>query len=285
MLAVLDWELSTLGHPLADFGYHCMAGTSRRGTFRGIGGLDLAALGIPSEARIRAPLLRAHRPRRPRRADGRLGLLPGLQPVPHRRDPAGHRQARRSTAPRRARRRATAGAGARAAGRAGLALRAAEPENRSHISPRRDDMDFEYSPRTKELQAAAACAFMDEHIYPTENALRRRARGQHAGRQALDAAARSIEELKPKARAAGLWNLFLPPTRRSARHEGAGLRTSSTRRCARSWAACPGRREVFNCSAPDTGNMETIERYGSRGAEEAVARAAAATARSARPSR
>ena len=49
VLAVLDWELSTLGHPLADFSYHCMAWHIPPGTFRGIGGLDLAALGIPSE--------------------------------------------------------------------------------------------------------------------------------------------------------------------------------------------------------------------------------------------
>ncbi len=50
VLAVLDWELSTLGHPLADFSYHCMAWHIPPGSFRGIGGLDLAALGIPSEA-------------------------------------------------------------------------------------------------------------------------------------------------------------------------------------------------------------------------------------------
>jgi len=49
-LAVLDWELSTLGHPLADFSYHCMAWHIPPGTFRGIGGVDLAALGIPDEA-------------------------------------------------------------------------------------------------------------------------------------------------------------------------------------------------------------------------------------------
>ena len=49
VLAVLDWELSTLGHPLADFSYHCMAWHIPHGSFRGIGGLDHAALGIPSE--------------------------------------------------------------------------------------------------------------------------------------------------------------------------------------------------------------------------------------------
>jgi aminoglycoside phosphotransferase (APT) family kinase protein len=50
VLAVLDWELSTLGHPLADFSYHCMAWHIPPGAFRGIGGLDVAALGIPTEA-------------------------------------------------------------------------------------------------------------------------------------------------------------------------------------------------------------------------------------------
>jgi aminoglycoside phosphotransferase (APT) family kinase protein len=50
VLAVLDWELSTLGHPLADFSYHCMAWHIPPGSFRGIGGLDLPSVGIPSEA-------------------------------------------------------------------------------------------------------------------------------------------------------------------------------------------------------------------------------------------
>jgi aminoglycoside phosphotransferase (APT) family kinase protein len=50
VIAVLDWELSTLGHPLADFSYHCMGWHITPGAFRGIGGLDLAALGIPLEA-------------------------------------------------------------------------------------------------------------------------------------------------------------------------------------------------------------------------------------------
>ncbi|MCX7142401.1 MAG: phosphotransferase family protein, partial [Proteobacteria bacterium] len=50
ILAVLDWELSTLGHPLADFSYHCMSWHTPPGHFRGIGGLDFAALGIPLES-------------------------------------------------------------------------------------------------------------------------------------------------------------------------------------------------------------------------------------------
>ena len=67
-----------------------------------------------------------------------------------------------------------------------------------------------------------------------------------------------IEELKPLARKAGLWNMFLPHIRRVPER----FPTSNTRRCAKSWAACSWSAEVFNCSAPDTGNMETLERYG-----------------------
>ncbi|HVN43204.1 MAG TPA: phosphotransferase, partial [Steroidobacteraceae bacterium] len=48
-LAVLDWELATLGHPLADFAYHCMVWRIPPGVFRGLGGIDYAALGIPPE--------------------------------------------------------------------------------------------------------------------------------------------------------------------------------------------------------------------------------------------
>ncbi len=50
VMAVLDWELSTIGHPLADFSYHCMAWHIPPGTFRGIGGVELASLGIPNES-------------------------------------------------------------------------------------------------------------------------------------------------------------------------------------------------------------------------------------------
>ncbi|MEO7242184.1 MAG: phosphotransferase [Variovorax sp.] len=57
VIAVLDWELSTLGHPLADFAYHCMSWHIPPGTFRGLGGLDLASLGIPTEKQYIASYL------------------------------------------------------------------------------------------------------------------------------------------------------------------------------------------------------------------------------------
>ncbi|MFA7503553.1 MAG: acyl-CoA dehydrogenase family protein [Burkholderiaceae bacterium] len=118
-------------------------------------------------------------------------------------------------------------------------------------------MDFEYSPRVKKMQAQLL-AFMDEHIYPNEG---RYYEEVSANRRAGDAfvPTKLIEELKPKARAAGLWNLFLPKSDRVpeglSNLEYAPLCEIMGRV---SWAA-----EVFNCAAPDTGNMETLERYAS----------------------
>ena len=113
-------------------------------------------------------------------------------------------------------------------------------------------MDFEYSPKVKDLQKRLI-AFMDEHIYPNEAKYYAHVRGDKRWEPVP-----IIEELKPKARAAGLWNLFLPHSKRApeglSNLEYAPLCEIMGRV---SWAP-----EVFNCSAPDTGNMETIERYG-----------------------
>ncbi len=117
-------------------------------------------------------------------------------------------------------------------------------------------MDFGYSPRTQELQARLN-AFMAEHVYPVE------ARWW-AEIEANTAAGKRwtplpvIEELKPKARAAGLWNLFLPES-----ELGAGLLNQEYAPLAEIMGAIPWASEVFNCSAPDTGNMEVLVRYGS----------------------
>ena len=126
-------------------------------------------------------------------------------------------------------------------------------------------MEFEYSSRTKELQAQLL-RFMDEHIYPAEQRY-------HAEMEANTKAGKrwtplkTIEDLKPKARAQGLWNLFLPPTAggKSSQHSGRsfGLSNLEYAPLAEIMGRVPWSPEVFNCSAPDTGNMETIERYGS----------------------
>jgi acyl-CoA dehydrogenase len=117
-------------------------------------------------------------------------------------------------------------------------------------------MDFSFSPRTQQLQQRVS-AFMAEHVYPDE------ARW-HEEIQAATAAGKRwtpvpvIEELKPKARAAGLWNLFLPES-----EYGAGLTNQEYAPLAEIMGAVPWASEVFNCSAPDTGNMEVLVRYGS----------------------
>lgn len=116
-------------------------------------------------------------------------------------------------------------------------------------------MDFSYSPRTEELRAKVT-RFMEEHIYPNEQRYWDELEANtKAGKRWSPLAL--IEELKPKARAQGLWNLFLPESDR-----GAGLTNQEYAPLAEIMGRTPWSSEVFNCSAPDTGNMETIVRYG-----------------------
>jgi acyl-CoA dehydrogenase len=113
-------------------------------------------------------------------------------------------------------------------------------------------MDFEYSARTQDLLARLT-AFMDEHVYPNEQ------------RFAAEVAegdrwqpTKVVEELKARAKGAGLWNLFLPQS-----EKGAGLTNLEYAPLCEVMGRVPWAPEVFNCNAPDTGNMETLERYGS----------------------
>jgi acyl-CoA dehydrogenase len=123
-------------------------------------------------------------------------------------------------------------------------------------------MDFDYSPKTKELQAQLQ-AFMDEHIYPAEGAYHAEiAANSVAGKRWTPL--QTIEKLKVKARSAGLWNLFLPVDSAAASgYDGAGLTNQEYAPLAEIMGRVMWASEVFNCSAPDTGNMETIARYGS----------------------
>jgi acyl-CoA dehydrogenase len=112
-------------------------------------------------------------------------------------------------------------------------------------------MAFEFSPRALELRAQLL-TFMDEHIYPNE---------QRYWKEAEELGPCNVlpvvEELKPKARAAGLWNLFMP-------HEeyGAGLNNLDYAPLCEVMGRTHLAPEVFNCAAPDTGNMEVLARYG-----------------------
>jgi acyl-CoA dehydrogenase len=123
-------------------------------------------------------------------------------------------------------------------------------------------MDFDYSDKTKELQARLQ-KFMDDHVYPNEATYKKQlVANTEAGKRWTPLTI--IEELKPKARSAGLWNLFLPvDTAEASGYKGAGLTNQEYAPLAEIMGRVPWSSEVFNCSAPDTGNMETIARYGS----------------------
>jgi acyl-CoA dehydrogenase len=113
-------------------------------------------------------------------------------------------------------------------------------------------MPFDYSPRVQDLRERLA-AFMNEHVYPNETTYRRQIREGDRWEPVP-----IVEELKPKAQAAGLWNLFLPES-----EYGAGLsNVEYAPLCEIMGRASPFAPEVFNCSAPDTGNMEVLVRYG-----------------------
>ena len=112
-------------------------------------------------------------------------------------------------------------------------------------------MNFDYSEKVQALRTKLA-AFLDEYIYPNEKTYFEQIReGDRWQPTAI------VEELKPKARAAGLWNLFLPES-----EYGAGLANLEYAPLCELMGRSVMAPEVFNCSAPDTGNMETIVRYG-----------------------
>ena len=112
-------------------------------------------------------------------------------------------------------------------------------------------MQFDYTPKVEELRQRLL-AFMDQHIYPNEE--RFRAEIDEGDRWQPVAV---IEELKPVAREAGLWNLFLPES-----EYGAGLTNLEYAPLCEIMGRSMMAPEVFNCSAPDTGNMEVLVRYG-----------------------
>ncbi|HEX9480710.1 MAG TPA: acyl-CoA dehydrogenase family protein [Solirubrobacteraceae bacterium] len=113
-------------------------------------------------------------------------------------------------------------------------------------------MDFEPSSRCSEFKERLS-TFMDEHVYPAEAAYEQQLResGDPHHQPAV------MEELKAKARAAGLWNMFLPDD-----EHGAGLSNSDYAPLAEMLGRSPIASEVFNCSAPDTGNMEVLHQFG-----------------------
>jgi acyl-CoA dehydrogenase len=123
-------------------------------------------------------------------------------------------------------------------------------------------MDFDFSPRQKEM-AARVQAFMDEHVYPAVPTYHQQeAEGERWKVIPV------VEDLKAKARAAGLWNMFMPPHSGQAHvedsfvFEGMQLTNLEYAPVCEIMGRVTFAPEVFNCSAPDTGNMEVFNRYG-----------------------
>ena len=114
-------------------------------------------------------------------------------------------------------------------------------------------MHFNFTPKVMDPQARLS-DFMAEHVYPNEQRW-------HDEINAGDRwqPTKIVEELKPKARAAGLWNLFLPD-----REHGAGLTNLEYAPLCEIMGRSPMAPEIFNCAAPDTGNMEVLAQYGTK---------------------
>ncbi len=117
-------------------------------------------------------------------------------------------------------------------------------------------MDFDHSAKVRDLQHRLQ-TFMQEHIYPNESLYYSQIKEDRWRPVPI------IEQLKPKARAAGLWNLFLPES-----DHGAGLTNLEYAPLCEIMGRSPMAPEVFNCSAPDTGNMEVLSRYGTKEQQE-----------------
>ncbi|MFQ3236222.1 MAG: acyl-CoA dehydrogenase [Paraglaciecola sp.] len=125
-------------------------------------------------------------------------------------------------------------------------------------------MNFDYSDKTKALIARLE-AFMQEHIYPVEQQYINQVHENAMSGQARWQTPEMIQALKQKAKAAGLWNLFLPA---EYLPYGAGLNNLEYAPLCEMMGRVMWSSEVFNCSAPDTGNMEVLAKYGSQAQKE-----------------
>ncbi len=142
-------------------------------------------------------------------------------------------------------------------------------------------MDFAHSPRTTELLARLS-AFQEREIAPREEP---HLRELLANPDRWTSTPRAIEELKVLAREQGLWNLFLPPDATlDGEPIGAGLSNVEYAPLAEQLGRSLIASEACNCNAPDSGNMEVLLQFGSRGAARTLAGTAAGRQRSARPS-
>uniref|UniRef100_A0A6B2KYB4 Acyl-CoA dehydrogenase family member 11 n=1 Tax=Arcella intermedia TaxID=1963864 RepID=A0A6B2KYB4_9EUKA len=240
IIAVLDWELSTLGHPYSDLSYLCLPyHTPAIATIPGFGNINLEKLGIPVESKIIELYCKLRS--LPKISNWNYfiafslfrgaGIFQGIA-----------KRAELGNA-------SSANAKAIGAATALYAARGWEKAIQSDPFIQTQEL-FPFSPKFAPLRKKLL-EFMDEHVYPNEETYAK----QHNALPTRWAIPPIMEELKIKAKEAGLWNLWLPGVSGLTNLDYAPL----CEIMGRSFIAP----EIFNCSAPDTGNMEVLHRYGS----------------------
>ncbi|XP_076821808.1 acyl-CoA dehydrogenase family member 10-like isoform X1 [Clavelina lepadiformis] len=278
VLAVLDWELSTLGDPISDLAYCCLPYSLPQHfpILAGLKGVNIHELGIPSQDELVSKYCREMGIESIDNFDFYMAfsffrvaaILQGVYKRSTQGQASSHKA---SQAGKLAESMADIGwtfaskegfrlfnkvnpnplqdvPGVPSGSKRSYSTRAYQGLLPIHIKSLRDEVQ-ELHPKL--------LAFMDDHIYPSEEKFRDHYQSQHRWTPHPD-----LEDIKNKAKDAGLWNLFLPPGDHSEEHYGAGLtNTEYTYLCeimGRSLYAP----EVFNCSAPDTGNMEVLAQFG-----------------------
>jgi acyl-CoA dehydrogenase family member 10 len=265
VIAVLDWELSTLGHPTADLAYNCMAYHLPAGqkSVPGLGGLNLARTGIPTEGELVAAY---HRQMKQAGPIANYNYFMALSFF------------RLASIGQGVYKRYLQGNASQPSARlfeefvpllAKLGLKCANRRQSSvatYYTARDEKVDriklqpFGFSKRFYELREKLL-AFMNEHVYPNEYLYEQQHHQlteQHGHPWVVPPI---METLKARAKSAGLWNLFM--TKSEHHNLGPGLTNLEyAPLCEIMGRVLHMAPEIFNCAAPDTGNMEVLARYG-----------------------